>query len=87
MDGNGGIYYVLKFGNVWASGKQNSAKTLANYINKSRKESTDGIGRMVLVRGSQDKMISSVQGVKALCVFWRSLYLTILFLLLTLEKL
>jgi hypothetical protein len=65
MEGNGGIYYVLKFGNVWASGKQNSAKTLANYINKSRKESTDGIGRMVLVRGSQDKMISSVQGVKA----------------------
>lgn len=65
MDGNGGIYYVLKFGNVWASGKQTSAKTLSNYINKSRKESTDGIGRMVLVRGSQDKMISSVQGVKA----------------------
>ena len=65
MEGNGGIYYVLKFGNVWASGKQSSAKTLANYINKSRKESTDGIGRMVLVRGSQDKMISSVQGVKA----------------------
>lgn len=65
MDGNGGIYYVLKFGNVWASGKQTSAKTLAGYINKSRKESTDGIGRMVLVRGSQDKMISSVQGVKA----------------------
>jgi hypothetical protein len=29
MEGNGGIYYVLKFGNVWASGKQNSAKTLA----------------------------------------------------------
>jgi hypothetical protein len=65
MEGNGGIYYVLKFGNVWASGKQSSAKTLANYINKSRNESTDGIGRMVLVRGSQDKMISSVQGVKA----------------------
>jgi len=65
MEGNGGIYYVLKFGNVWASGKQTSAKTLSNYINKSRKESTDGIGRMVLVRGSQDKMISSVQGVKA----------------------
>lgn len=65
MEGNGGIYYVLKFGNVWASGKQSSAKTLAGYINKSRKESTDGIGRMVLVRGSQDKMISSVQGVKA----------------------
>ena len=65
MEGNGGIYYVLKFGNVWASGKQTSAKTLSSYINKSRKESTDGIGRMVLVRGSQDKMISSVQGVKA----------------------
>ena len=65
MDGNGGVYYVLKFGNVWASGKQNSAKSLANLINKSLKESTDGKARLVLVRGSQDKMISSVQGVKA----------------------
>ena len=65
MDANGGVYYVLKFGNVWASGKKNSATSLANLINKSRKESTDGKGRLVLVRGSQDKMISSVQGVKA----------------------
>jgi len=65
MDANGGVYYVLKFGNVWASGKKNSATSLANLINKSRKNSTDGKGRLVLVRGSQDKMISSVQGVKA----------------------
>lgn len=65
IDGNGGIYYTLKFGNVWASGKKSSASQLANLINKSRKNSTDGKGRLVLVMGSGDKMISSVQGVKA----------------------
>ena len=65
IDANGGVYYVLKFGNVWASGKKNSATALANLINASRKKSSDGKGRLILVRGSQDKMISSVQGVKA----------------------
>lgn len=65
MDGNGGVYYVLKFGNVWASGAKTSASSLVKLINESRAKSSDKKARLVLVRGSQDKMISSVQGVKA----------------------
>jgi len=65
MDGNGGVYYVLKFGNVWASGAKSSASGLVKLINESREKSSDKKARLVLVRGSQDKMISSVQGVKA----------------------
>lgn len=65
IDGNGGVYYTLRFGNVWASGKKGSAGGLAKLINKSRKNSSDGKGRLLLVMGSRDKMISSVQGVKA----------------------
>lgn len=65
IDGNGGVYYTLKFGNVWASGKKSSGSGLAKLINKSRKNSSDGKGRLLLVMGSRDKMISSVQGVKA----------------------
>jgi len=65
IDGNGGVYYVLKFGNVWASGAKSSASGLVKLINESRAKSSDKKARLVLVRGSQDKMISSVQGVKA----------------------
>lgn len=65
IDGNGGVYYTLKFGNVWASGKKTSASGLAKLINASRKNSSDGKGRLLLVMGSRDKIISSVQGVKA----------------------
>jgi hypothetical protein len=63
--GLGGVFYTLITGNVWASGSETSAKNLTNLINKSLKESTDGIGRLVLVRGSESKMISSTEGVKA----------------------
>ena len=63
--GLGGVFYTLITGNVWASGSETSAKSLANLINKSLKESTDGIGRLVLVRGTDSKMISSTEGVKA----------------------
>jgi hypothetical protein len=65
FNGNGGVFYTSITGNVWASGAESSAKTLTNLINKSLKESTDGIGRLVLVRGSESKMISSTEGVKA----------------------
>jgi hypothetical protein len=65
FNGNGGVFYTSITGNVWASGAESSAKTLTNLINKSLKDSTDGIGRLVLVRGSESKMISSTEGVKA----------------------
>ena len=63
--GNGGVFYVTNTGNVWASGTESKAKILANLINKSLSESSDGIGRLVLVRGADSKMISSTEGVKA----------------------
>ncbi len=63
--GNGGVFYTSITGNVWASGSETSAKSLTNLINKSLNESTDGVGRLVLVRGTDSKMISSTEGVKA----------------------
>ena len=63
--GNGGVFYTPNTGNVWASGTEGKAKILANLINKSLEESSDGIGRLVLVRGTDSKMISSTEGVKA----------------------
>jgi hypothetical protein len=65
FNGNGGVFYTSITGNVWASGAESSAKSLANLINKSLEESTDGVGRLVLVRGTDSKMISSTEGVKA----------------------
>jgi ribosomal protein S18 acetylase RimI-like enzyme len=65
FNGNGGVFYTSITGNVWASGAESSAKSLAKLINKSLEESTDGVGRLVLVRGTDSKMISSTEGVKA----------------------
>ena len=64
VEGDGGVYFVLKFGEVWASGKPSSASGIAQAINWSRKNSTDGKGRMLLVRGTTPKLISSTKGVK-----------------------
>lgn len=65
FNGNGGVFYTSITGNVWASGAESSAKSLAKLINNSLAESTDGVGRLVLVRGTDSKMISSTEGVKA----------------------
>ena len=64
VEGDGGVYFVLKFGEVWASGKQSSASGIAKAINWSRENSTDGKGRMLLARGTTPKLISSTKGVK-----------------------
>jgi len=64
VEGDGGVYFVLKFGEVWASGKPSSASGIAKAINWSRENSTDGKGRMILARGTTPKLISSTKGVK-----------------------
>ena len=64
VEGDGGVYFVLKFGEVWASGKPSSASGIAKAINWSRENSTDGKGRMLLARGTTPKLISSTKGVK-----------------------
>ena len=62
FEGQGGVFYTSNTGNVWASGKLGTAKGLAKLINDSE---VDGVRRMVLVRGTDAKMLSSSEGVKA----------------------
>jgi hypothetical protein len=66
VKGEGGVYFVLMFGDVWASSKQATAKQMADLINTSLKESTDGKARVVLVKGDPSKNLTSVKGAKAL---------------------
>lgn len=62
FSGQGGVFYTPSTGNVWASGSENSANSLAKIINNSE---VDGVRRMALVRGTDPKMLSSTEGVKA----------------------
>lgn len=64
IKGEGGIYYILNAGNVWASSPK-ATRTLVKMINEARAKSKDGKAYMLFARGAQDKMISSTMGVKA----------------------
>jgi len=66
VKGEGGVYFVLLYNDVWASGKKSSASQLAALINESLQKSTDGKGRLVLVKGDASKNLTSVKGAKAL---------------------
>jgi hypothetical protein len=59
--GNGGVYFVTKFGDVWASSNGTIAEQIAKRINESLKENGDA-GYLLLVKGSDAKLISSPQG-------------------------
>lgn len=63
VDGEGGIYFTLKYKDVWASSKKSSASQLAGLINSSL--GTDGKYRMALVKGDPNKNLTSVKGAKA----------------------
>ena len=60
-EGNGGVFFVTKFGDVWASSNPVIAEQIKNRINKSIKIN-GGKGYLVLVKGSDAKLISSPQG-------------------------
>jgi hypothetical protein len=60
-EGNGGVFFVTKFGDVWASSNPVIAEQIAKRINKSIKIN-GGKGYLVLVKGSDAKLISSPQG-------------------------
>lgn len=64
IKGEGGIYYILNAGNVWASSPVATAR-LTKMLNEARAKSKDGKAYMLFARGAQDKMISSTMGVKA----------------------
>ena len=60
--GNGGIFFVTKFGDVWANSNETVTKNLASAINESSK-ANGGKAYLVLVKGSDAKLVSSPQGV------------------------
>jgi hypothetical protein len=64
FEGGGGVFFVTKYGDVWASGKAGTANTIANSINKSLKKN-GGSGYLTLTKGSDTKLISSASGVNS----------------------
>jgi hypothetical protein len=69
VDGNGGINFVTKFGDVWASSDNTTANTLARYINEARQKDIDAGGdgtiHVVVTKGDLSKSLTSHTGAKA----------------------
>jgi len=69
VDGNGGINFVTKFGDVWASSDNATANTLAKYINEARQKDIDAGGNgtihVVVTKGDLSKSLTSHTGAKA----------------------
>jgi hypothetical protein len=65
FEGQGGIFFVTKFGAVWASGDVKTAKTLADMINRSVKENGGKRGFLTLTKGTDAKLVSSASGVNS----------------------
>ena len=65
IDANGGVVFVLKYGDIWASSREDKAKILVNMLNKNLRESKDGIGRFSLISAVSDKLITSNEGAMA----------------------
>jgi len=64
FEGGGGVFFVTKYGDVWASGNLGTANTLTRAINESLKEN-GGKGYLVLAKGSDSKLVSSASGVNS----------------------
>lgn len=69
VDGNGGINFVTKFGDVWASSDNATANTLARYINEAREKDLaaggNGTVHVVVTKGDLSKSLTSHTGAKA----------------------
>lgn len=71
-EGNGGVYFVTKFGDVWAM----SNKGVANGFSKAINEASDANGGksyVALVKGTDAKLVSSPQGVTSSLVVVESM--------------
>ena len=64
FEGEGGVFFVTKFGDVWASGKEGTANTIAKSLNRQLKEN-GGKAYLTLTKGTDKKLISSASGVKS----------------------
>ena len=60
--GNGGIFFVTKFGDVWANSNEGVTNGLAAAINESYVKN-NGKAYLLLVKGTDAKLVSSPQGV------------------------
>ncbi len=69
VNGNGGINFVTKFGDVWASSDAQTAGVLAKYINEARQKDIDAGGdgtvHVIVTKGDLQKSLSSHTGSKA----------------------
>jgi len=61
-EGNGGLFYVTKYGNVWAYSNLNRANAAIKSINESLLKN-GGKTHLVLTKGSDAKLLSNPQGV------------------------
>jgi hypothetical protein len=64
FEGQGGLFFVTKFGDVWAAGDKTTATKLADMINKSV-DANGGKGYLTLTKGTDKKLISSAAGVNS----------------------
>ena len=64
FEGEGGVFFVTKFGDVWASGKVGTANTIKNSLNKQL-ENNGGKAYLVLTKGTDAKLVSSASGVNS----------------------
>jgi GNAT superfamily N-acetyltransferase len=63
-EGEGGLNFVSKFGDIWANSKEAKAKTTANNLKKAQKEN-GGVAYLSLTRGSFENALNSHTGAKA----------------------
>jgi hypothetical protein len=61
--GNGGIFFVTKFGDVWANSNEGTTNGLEKALNEAYEKNPNGKTYLVLVKGSDAKLVSSPQGV------------------------
>jgi hypothetical protein len=64
FEGGGGVFFVTKYGDAWASGNEPTADRLKKEINNSYNKNGDK-GYLVLAKGSDSKLISSASGVNS----------------------
>ena len=64
FEGEGGVFFVTKFGDVWASGKEGTANTITNSLNKQL-DAGQKKAYLVLTKGTDSKLVSSASGVNS----------------------
>jgi len=63
-EGEGGLNFVSKFGDIWANSKESKARTTARNLQKAQKEN-GGVAYLSLTRGSFENALNSHTGAKA----------------------